>query len=73
MSEWRRASAIAQYPGFNSYLETSGERMRFVLRATIEYVSEVPKLLAYIDCMGRILALPKRRSQDDEIDGDWAE
>lgn len=71
-TNWCRASAIADYPGFNSYLEISGERMRFVIDAKIERADEVPKLQEFIACMADILALPSRRSTI-EVDGDWAE
>ncbi len=68
---WHRCSAIVEYPGFTCYLEMSGERMRFVIGAKIEDVSVLPNLSRYIDCIGDILRV--RHTQEDEIDGDWAE
>lgn len=72
-TRWRRSSAIAAYPGFNSYLELSGDRMRFVIDAAIEHAAEVPKLQEYVRLMGEVLALRVPRGQCDGIDGDWAE
>ncbi len=69
---WNRCSAFADYPGFSTYLEMCGERMRFVIDAKIERAADVPKLRRYLDCVAAILELP-HRSQQDEIDGDWAE
>ena len=69
MAKWHRNSAIAAYPGFHSYLEACGERMRFVLDCKIEHASEVPKLRQFIDCMSGILQLTKSRypREDDPM------
>ncbi len=72
-TDWRRASSVAAYDGFSSHLEISGERMRFVIDATIERASQIPKLEEFISCMASILALPNPRRSTIEIDGDWAE
>lgn len=71
--DWHRESAIAAYPGFNSYLEVQGEHMRFVIDAKIEHASEIPKLQQFIECMAGILAIPNPRRPEHEIDEDWAE
>ncbi len=75
MSEpWHRCSAISHYPGFSCYLEMSGERMRYVIGITIEGASDLPLLSRYLDCVGGILRLRHPHpTQEDEIDGDWAE
>jgi hypothetical protein len=67
---WQRCSAVAEYPGFTSYLEICGERTRFVIDAKIEYASEVSKLQHYVEIMASILALrqPSQQTHIEEIE-----
>jgi hypothetical protein len=68
---WRRANAIASEDGFNSYLEQSGKRVRFVIDATIADASQISKLQEFIARMAAILELSKPTIEIGDLD--WAE